>query len=44
MPPMKPNFDCKNLRQTVLDMAFAGSTVHIGNESSIIQKIDAFIN
>lgn len=39
MPPMKPNFDCKNLRQTVLDMAFAGSTVHIGCAFSIIELL-----
>ena len=32
-----PNFDPKNLRRTVLDMAYAGSTVHIGCAFSIIE-------
>ncbi len=32
-----PNFDVKALRRTVLDMAYAGSTVHIGCAFSIIE-------
>ncbi len=35
MPP--PNFDARLLRKTVLDMAYAGSTVHIGCAFSIIE-------
>jgi transketolase len=34
-----PNFDAKLLRKTVLDMAFAGSTVHIGCAFSIIELL-----
>jgi transketolase len=32
-------FDCKALRKTVLDMAYAGSTVHIGCAFSIIELL-----
>jgi transketolase len=32
-------FDCKTLRKTVLDMAYAGSTVHIGCAFSIIELL-----
>lgn len=35
----KPQFDPKTLRKTVLDMAFAGSTVHIGCAFSIIELL-----
>jgi transketolase len=34
-----PNFDSKVLRKTVLDMAYAGSTVHIGCAFSIIELL-----
>jgi transketolase len=34
---MQPQFDPKKLRRTVLDMAYAGSTVHIGCAFSIIE-------
>jgi transketolase len=34
-----PSFDAKVLRRTVLDMAFAGSTVHIGCAFSIIELL-----
>ena len=34
-----PTFDTKVLRKTVLDMAFAGSTVHIGCAFSIIELL-----
>jgi transketolase len=33
----RPNFDARLLRKTVLDMAYAGSTVHIGCAFSIIE-------
>ncbi|MBS7808567.1 transketolase [Variovorax sp. PCZ-1] len=33
------NFDCNRLRKTVLDMAYAGSTVHIGCAFSIIEVL-----
>ena len=32
-------FDAKVLRKTVLDMAYAGSTVHIGCAFSIIELL-----
>lgn len=32
-----PNFDARLLRKTVLDMAYAGSTVHIGCAFSIVE-------
>lgn len=31
--------DCKNLRKTVLDMAYAGATVHIGCAFSIVELL-----
>lgn len=34
-----PSFDAKTLRKTVLDMAYAGSTVHIGCAFSIIELL-----
>ncbi len=34
-----PTFDCKTLRKTVLDMAYAGNTVHIGCAFSIIELL-----
>lgn len=34
-----PTFDAKALRKTVLDMAYAGSTVHIGCAFSIIELL-----
>jgi transketolase len=34
-----PSFDAKVLRKTVLDMAYAGSTVHIGCAFSIIELL-----
>lgn len=34
-----PNFDAKALRKTVLNMAYAGSTVHIGCAFSIIELL-----
>lgn len=34
-----PKFDSKTLRKTVLDMAYAGSTVHIGCAFSIIELL-----
>jgi transketolase len=37
MTSTKPIFDAKALRKTVLDMAYAGSTVHIGCAFSIIE-------
>ena len=35
----QPTFDAKVLRKTVLDMAYAGSTVHIGCAFSIIELL-----
>ncbi len=35
----QPSFDVKVLRKTVLDMAYAGSTVHIGCAFSIIELL-----
>lgn len=35
----QPSFDAKVLRKTVLDMAYAGSTVHIGCAFSIIELL-----
>ena len=37
--PSKPLFDSKVLRKTVLDMAYAGSTVHIACAFSIIELL-----
>ncbi|MDI1246512.1 MAG: transketolase [Rhodoferax sp.] len=37
--PSNSNFDAKVLRKTVLDMAFAGATVHIGCAFSIIELL-----
>src|SRR5471030_2212789 len=37
--PRKPAFDAKTLRRTVLEMAYAGSTVHIGCAFSIIELL-----
>jgi len=39
MNPKSKAFDCKTLRKTVLDMAYAGSTVHIGCAFSIIELL-----
>ncbi len=42
MPPAstdQPSFDAKVLRKTVLDMAYAGATVHIGCAFSIIELL-----
>jgi len=39
MPHSHQAFDCKTLRKTVLDMAYAGSTVHIGCAFSIIELL-----
>jgi len=39
MTSPKPSFDANTLRKTVLDMAFAGSTVHIGCAFSIIELV-----
>jgi transketolase len=39
MTSTTPSFDAKVLRRTVLDMAFAGSTVHIGCAFSIIELL-----
>jgi transketolase len=39
MTPKLPIFDPKTLRKTVLDMAYAGSTVHIGCAFSIIELL-----
>ena len=39
MSPQARRFDSKALRRTVLDMAFAGSTVHIGCAFSIIELL-----
>jgi transketolase len=39
MIPKSKAFDCKTLRKTVLDMAYAGSTVHIGCAFSIIELL-----
>lgn len=36
---IKPTFDARVLRKTVLDMAYAGSTVHIGCAFSIIELL-----
>ena len=36
---LKNDFDSKTLRRTVLDMAYAGSTVHIGCAFSIIELL-----
>lgn len=36
---MLPTFDARALRRTVLDMAYAGSTVHIGCAFSIIELL-----
>lgn len=38
-PPPSPRFDPASLRRTVLDMAYAGSTVHIGCAFSIIELL-----
>ncbi len=38
-PPARPAFDSAQLRKTVLDMAYAGSTVHIGCAFSIIELL-----
>jgi transketolase len=37
MTAQNPNFDAKVLRKTVLDMAYAGASVHIGCAFSIIE-------
>lgn len=37
MTPLSSAFDTRTLRKTVLDMAYAGSTVHIGCAFSIIE-------
>jgi transketolase len=39
MTSQTPIFDAKTLRKTVLDMAYAGSTVHIGCAFSIIELL-----
>ncbi len=39
MTPLSKHFDPKILRKTVLDMAYAGSTVHIGCAFSIIELL-----
>lgn len=39
MPASRVRFDAKVLRKTVLDMAYAGSTVHIGCAFSIIELL-----
>ena len=39
MIPQRKTFDTKALRKTVLDMAYAGSTVHIGCAFSIIELL-----
>jgi transketolase len=39
MTSQTPNFEAKALRKTVLDMAYAGSTVHIGCAFSIIELL-----
>jgi transketolase len=39
MNTIAPNFKANNLRKTVLDMAYAGSTVHIGCAFSIIELL-----
>ena len=36
---VRPSFDAKVLRKTVLDMAYAGATVHIGCAFSIIELL-----
>ena len=36
---LRPNIDARVLRKTVLDMAYAGSTVHIGSAFSIIELL-----
>ena len=33
------NFDAKNIRRTILDMAYSGSTVHIGCAFSIVELL-----
>lgn len=38
-PSPEPRFDSPRLRKTVLDMAYAGSTVHIGCAFSIIELL-----
>jgi len=38
-PSDRPTFDAEVLRKTVLDMAYAGSTVHIGCAFSIIELL-----
>jgi len=39
MSSLNPSFDARVLRKTVLDMAYAGSTVHIGCAFSIIELL-----
>ena len=39
MQPQTPTFNAQALRKTVLDMAYAGSTVHIGCAFSIIELL-----
>jgi transketolase len=39
MTPARPAFDSRVLRKTVLDMAFAGNTVHIGCAFSIVELL-----
>lgn len=38
-PQKNMAMDCKNLRKTVLDMAYAGATVHIGCAFSIVELL-----
>lgn len=35
----KKNFDAKNIRRSILDMAYSGSTVHIGCAFSIVELL-----
>jgi len=35
----RPDFACRRLRKTILDMAYAGSTVHIGCAFSIVELL-----
>lgn len=37
--PVSPSLDCRVLRKTVLDMAYAGATVHIGCAFSIMELV-----
>ncbi len=37
--PVSPSLDCRALRKTVLDMAYAGATVHIGCAFSIMELV-----